>query len=149
MLICPFPSGGPNLATRKRRAEPGGRKKGRPPSRDEAIGATSAGWAPKVLALLAFFGLLLFLYAPALDGCFISDDDHYVKRNVYIQDPTGDNLVAILDPTSVVGPLIHPRHHEKVCSYLDIAQPNKANREVALPFRIAWIGDSQSGMAPA
>lgn len=26
-----------------------------------------------------------------------------------------------LDPASVIGPLIHPRHHKKVCSYKDIA----------------------------
>ncbi|MEM7340248.1 MAG: 5-carboxymethyl-2-hydroxymuconate semialdehyde dehydrogenase [Actinomycetota bacterium] len=26
-----------------------------------------------------------------------------------------------LDPSAVVGPLIHPRHHDKVCSYRDIA----------------------------
>ena len=26
-----------------------------------------------------------------------------------------------LDPSAVIGPLIHPRHHDKVCSYRDIA----------------------------
>ena len=31
-----------------------------------------------------------------------------------------------LDPTSVIGPLIHPRHHEKVCSYIDIARAGGA-----------------------
>ncbi len=31
-----------------------------------------------------------------------------------------------LDPASVIGPLIHPRHHEKVCSYRDIAEADGA-----------------------
>ena len=31
-----------------------------------------------------------------------------------------------LDPTSVIGPLIHPRHHAKVCSYRDIAKEDGA-----------------------
>jgi len=32
-----------------------------------------------------------------------------------------------LDPAAVVGPLIHPRHHDKVCSYADIARADGAN----------------------
>ena len=31
-----------------------------------------------------------------------------------------------LDPTAVIGPLIHPRHHDKVCSYRDIAKEDGA-----------------------
>ncbi len=31
-----------------------------------------------------------------------------------------------LDPSSVIGPLIHPRHHEKVCSYQQIAEEDGA-----------------------
>ena len=31
-----------------------------------------------------------------------------------------------LDPTSIIGPLIHPRHHDKVCSYVDIAEADGA-----------------------
>ena len=31
-----------------------------------------------------------------------------------------------LDPTSVIGPLIHPRHHDKVCSYRNIAKEDGA-----------------------
>ena len=31
-----------------------------------------------------------------------------------------------LDPSAVIGPLIHPRHHDKVCSYLDIARADGA-----------------------
>ncbi|NNC81607.1 MAG: aldehyde dehydrogenase family protein, partial [Acidimicrobiales bacterium] len=31
-----------------------------------------------------------------------------------------------LDPSSVIGPLIHPRHYEKVCSFKDIATADGA-----------------------
>ncbi len=31
-----------------------------------------------------------------------------------------------LDPSSIIGPLIHPRHHEKVCSYRGIAESEGA-----------------------
>jgi len=31
-----------------------------------------------------------------------------------------------LDPSSIIGPLIHPRHHEKVCGYQDIAREDGA-----------------------
>ncbi|MDH3755455.1 MAG: 5-carboxymethyl-2-hydroxymuconate semialdehyde dehydrogenase, partial [Acidimicrobiia bacterium] len=31
-----------------------------------------------------------------------------------------------LDPSAVIGPLIHPRHREKVCSYVDIARNDGA-----------------------
>jgi len=31
-----------------------------------------------------------------------------------------------LDPTSIIGPLIHPRHHSKVCSYHEIAEQEGA-----------------------
>jgi len=31
-----------------------------------------------------------------------------------------------LDPTSIIGPLIHPRHHDKVRSYLDVAAADGA-----------------------
>jgi len=31
-----------------------------------------------------------------------------------------------LDPSSVIGPLIHPRHYDKVCSYRDIAEQDGA-----------------------
>jgi len=55
------------------------------------------------------FGLFLtvglILYSPALGGTFISDDEHYVQRNVYVHDPL-DNLGAILDPTSVLAVIV-------------------------------------------
>ncbi len=46
--------------------------------------------------------------------------DEVVKR-------VGEKMVAIpvghpLDPSAVIGPLIHPRHHQKVCSYVETAR---------------------------
>jgi hypothetical protein len=40
----------------------------------------------------------LALFAPALDGEFLSDDLHYIASNPYIQQPSAENLIAILDP---------------------------------------------------
>ncbi len=31
-----------------------------------------------------------------------------------------------LDPSSIIGPLIHPRHHDKVCSYREVAEADGA-----------------------
>ncbi|MEM7094623.1 MAG: 5-carboxymethyl-2-hydroxymuconate semialdehyde dehydrogenase [Actinomycetota bacterium] len=45
-----------------------------------------------------------------------------------------------LDPSSVIGPLIHPRHHDKVCSYLD---------EVALEDGATVLRGSPWAEAPA
>ena len=53
-------------------------------------------------------------------------------RNVKVGHP--------LDPTSVVGPLIHPRHHEKVCSYLDIAAEDGATVHQGTPWADAPEG---------
>ncbi len=56
-----------------------------------------------------------------------------IQRSIY--DSVVEQLVAKmktipvghpLDPASVVGPLIHPRHHDKVCSYRDIAAADGA-----------------------
>jgi len=44
----------------------------------------------------------LFVYGPALDGEFISDDGHYVLENCWIQTWSAGNLREILDPTSDV-----------------------------------------------
>ncbi len=52
-----------------------------------------------------FFALALVVYAPALNGTFVSDDEHYVERNVFVHDPL-DNWVAIIDPTSVLAEII-------------------------------------------
>ena len=59
-----------------------------------------------LVLLAAFVGAALVIYSPSLDGGFISDDEHYVSKNAYVHDPTGSNLVAILDPTSVVAGLV-------------------------------------------
>ncbi len=55
---------------------------------------------------MAFLGLAFVVYSPSLEGEFISDDAHYVQNNAFVQDPTGANLVAILDPTSIVPRLV-------------------------------------------
>ncbi len=47
-----------------------------------------------------------------------------------------------LDPTSIVGPLIHPRHHEKVCSYRDLAQADGATVIEGTPWDDAPDGGS-------
>jgi len=44
----------------------------------------------------------LWVYAPALSGDFISDDQHYVQQNPYVHALDLDSLIAIVDPTSVV-----------------------------------------------
>ena len=48
----------------------------------------------------------LVIYAPALDGGFISDDEHYVAKNVYVHELTPSNILAILDPTSVLARVV-------------------------------------------
>ncbi len=48
----------------------------------------------------------LVVYAPALRGSFVSDDEHYVERNVFVHELTVDNVVAILDPTSVLAVIV-------------------------------------------
>jgi hypothetical protein len=55
--------------------------------------------------LLAFAVVGLVVYAPALHGSFISDDEHYVERNVFVHAPL-ENLGAILDPTSVLAVIV-------------------------------------------
>ncbi len=45
-----------------------------------------------------------------------------------------------LDPSAVVGPLIHPRHHDKVCSYVDIAREDGATVIEGTPFADAPSG---------
>jgi hypothetical protein len=77
--------------------------------RKEAIIANAAGTEPGsapedfglgVYALLAalFVGVCLFVYAPALDGPFVSDDNHYIKHNSYVHELSLENVLTILDP---------------------------------------------------
>ena len=81
------------------------RKRARRKSRDVAP-APSPSELPEAvfysMVFAVFLGVLLLVYAPALDGGFISDDSHYVSDNPYLQELSRDNLIAILDPTSVV-----------------------------------------------
>ena len=106
MLRYSVSSGGPILAKRKRRAVSTDRRDGPDSSRAQEPRVSGDTSVLKLLALAGFFGALLVIYAPALDGEFISDDEHYIERNVFIQNPSMDNLAAILDPTSVVSILV-------------------------------------------
>jgi hypothetical protein len=47
---------------------------------------------------MGFLGAALIVYRPALDGPFLSDDGHYVERNVFIHTLSVENFVAIIDP---------------------------------------------------
>ncbi len=66
----------------------------------------SEGTGAGLALFAAFLVTALVVYRPALDGAFISDDEHYVQRNVYVHDLTVDNLIAILDPTSVLAVVV-------------------------------------------
>ncbi len=55
--------------------------------------------AAYALLALAWLGVALFVYRPAFDGPFVSDDNHYVANNAFIQELSAENVVAILDPT--------------------------------------------------
>lgn len=58
------------------------------------------------MVFAAFVVLGLVLYAPVLDGAFISDDSHYVLLNQYVHDLTLANVAAIWSPTSEVSVLV-------------------------------------------
>ena len=63
--------------------------------------ASTALAAREVVVLAgAFVVLALVVYAPALNGPFLSDDLHYVATNPYVHTLDFANFVAILDPTS-------------------------------------------------
>jgi hypothetical protein len=70
----------------------------RPGSRPGAASFAAAARA-FVVAVLAF-AILLVLYRPALHGPFVSDDYPYVSGNPYVQQPSLDDVLAILDPRS-------------------------------------------------
>ncbi len=53
-------------------------------------------------------------------------------RNVKVGHP--------LDPASVIGPLIHPRHRDKVCSYVDIARAEGVSIIEGTPWAAAPEG---------
>jgi hypothetical protein len=60
---------------------------------------TPVGW---VLLAMTFLGASLLVYEPAMNGPFLSDDGHYVQRNVYIHELSLENLIAILEPLGPV-----------------------------------------------
>jgi hypothetical protein len=62
-------------------------------------GRPAPGLGPSLLLAFAFFGAAFFVYAPALDGPFVSDDLHYVATNPYVHGLSGANVAALLDPT--------------------------------------------------
>jgi len=51
-----------------------------------------------VALLTAALGVSLFLYGPALQGPFVSDDLHYVAGNPYVQELSARHVIEILDP---------------------------------------------------
>jgi len=64
--------------------------------------------APAVYGLLlaGFVVAALIIYSPALNGEFISDDGHYVATNHYVHALTPQNILAMLDPTSVLAVIV-------------------------------------------
>jgi hypothetical protein len=64
--------------------------------------------APAVYGLLlaGFVVAALIIYSPALNGEFISDDGHYVATNHYVHALTQENILAMLDPTSVLAVIV-------------------------------------------
>ena len=59
-----------------------------------------------LLLWVAFFLVGIFVYGPALDGEFLSDDFHYVATNEYVHTPSASNLIAIWNPQSEVTILV-------------------------------------------
>ena len=57
------------------------------PTYSRLASALSRSWHGPVLLLAVFLFAALVVYAPALGGSFISDDEHYVQRNVFVHDP--------------------------------------------------------------
>jgi hypothetical protein len=58
-----------------------------------------------LVALAALLGTFL-LYAPALQGEFVSDDQHYVEKNPYVHDLRLENAAEILRPGGAVTRLV-------------------------------------------
>lgn len=68
--------------------------------RDNASDRTRAGaiGGRDVGLLLAFCLVAFVLYAPALDGPFVSDDAHYIVHNPYVYDLTPRRALELFDP---------------------------------------------------
>lgn len=95
-------SGRSKKASSKR--QPGGRSGERPHSANPS--GEPEGSVFYVLLYAAFLAACLIAYQPALDGSFLSDDEHYVLNNAFVHDITADNLLAILDPTGTPAKLV-------------------------------------------
>ena len=65
----------------------------------EAGAIPLVGW---VLLAMTFLGAALIVYEPAMDGVFLSDDGHYVERNLYVHELSLENFVAIVEPLGPV-----------------------------------------------
>jgi len=59
-----------------------------------------------LLLWIFFFVVGVFVYGPALEGEFLSDDFHYVATNEYVHTPSLSNLIAIWNPQSEVTVLV-------------------------------------------
>jgi hypothetical protein len=84
------------LARRRSGASKARQPTAKPASRAEDAPIPLAGWA---VGLVVFVGIALVVYAPALDGPFVSDDHHYVRNNSYIHELSLENVGILLDPT--------------------------------------------------
>jgi hypothetical protein len=88
------------VVSRSKRNESGN---GAPASRFAAPGIGGERLVAALAACAVFLGGALFLYRPAFDGPFISDDAHYVRDNLYVPHLTLTNVRDVLDPG---GPLL-------------------------------------------
>ena len=59
-----------------------------------------------LLLWIIFFAVGVFVYGPALEGEFLSDDFRYVAANEYVHTPSLSNLIAIWNPQSEVTVLV-------------------------------------------
>jgi hypothetical protein len=55
-----------------------------------------------LLLAMTFIGAALVVYEPAMNGAFLSDDGHYVQRNLYVHELSFENFVAIIEPLGPV-----------------------------------------------
>jgi len=77
----------------------GGARSRRSARRTDAAQRTAAPPpAAYAIGYLAYLGVLLLLYGPALEGPFVSDDIHYVAANDFVHGLTLENVGAILKP---------------------------------------------------
>jgi hypothetical protein len=99
--------------TSSKRQKAGNLKAGAaPPTGSGGVGEmASESGAPEAtsfyaLLFVGFFIAAVVAYQPALDGAFISDDEHYVLNNPFVHELSYENVVAILDPTGTPAKLV-------------------------------------------